>query len=127
MISASQRRVRLAILTIGTSVFLFSLLFPGWARMKFKRDHDSAASQQAVVTVIQVVPPSSNPFSGQPEPPLVRVQFQGQAREVSEIRGVSKLHAGAQARIVYRVGRSGRVYIDRVEPLAAPPDQKQKF
>ncbi len=121
MVSASQRRVRITIVTTGTIFALFSLLFPGWARMRFKRDHNAAPPQQAVVTVAQVVPPSSNPFSGQPEPPLVRVDFQGQAREVSVIRGVNQLHAGAKARIVYRIGQSGRIYIDSVEPLTAAP------
>ena len=117
MVSATQRRLRIAILTVGIATFLFSLLFPGWARHKYKKDHDEAAPQQAVVTVDQVIPPSTNPMSGQPEPANVRVQFRGESRPAREIRDLPRLHAGSEARIVYRLGKSGRVYIDSVEPM----------
>ena len=127
MVSASQRRVRGAILTIGIAAFLFSLLFPGWARYKFKHDHDDAIPQRAIATVEQVTPSAADPISGQVEPPMVEVRFQGHLEIVRKpphetrdtMLDVSHLHVGSQAQIVYRIGRSGRIYVDSAEPL--PP------
>ena len=134
MVSASQRRIRIAILTIGISAFLFSLLFPGWARYKFKHDHDDAPPQRGTATVEQVVPSVANQFSGQVEKPMVEVRFRNQTlivrkpKDESEDRqqDISRLHVGSQAQIVYRVGRSGRVYVDSVEPLPEDPRRKIK-
>ena len=128
MVSASQRRIRVAIITVGTTFALFSILFPWLGRKMLKRDHDDAPPQQGIATVEQVIPSSADTLSGQVEPPLVEVMFQGKLEIVRKpphetrdtMQDISHLHPGSQARIVYRIGRSGRIYVDSVAPLSAP-------
>ena len=128
MVSASQRRIRIAILTIGITSGLFFLLFPWVGRGLMKRDHDEAPQQQGVATVEQVTPSTADTLSGQVEAPLVEVRFRGKLEIVRKpphetrdtMLDITHLHVGSEAQIVYRIGRSGRVYIDSVAPLPTP-------
>ena len=118
MISTTQKRMKIFILTVGTAATLFSVIFPGWARHKYKRDHDDAPVQIGIAPIALVVPSVANPFQGTMEPARVLVRFHGATPDAKKIIGLDHLHAGQQAQIMYRIGRSGRLYVDSVEPLS---------
>ena len=119
MISTTQKRMKIFILTVGTAATLFSVIFPGWARHKYKHDHDDAPVQQGVAQIAMTIPSVANPFQGTQEPERVLVRFRGATPDAKKIIGFSRLHQGQDAKITYRIGRSGRLYVDSVEPLPA--------
>lgn len=111
--------VRYAFLLAGGLIFLFALVFPEWARLAIKRDREQAAPRQGIATVALVVPAQPAVMGEKPSPPLVSVRFHGSILPVKTIIGFSQLQTGQTVQIVYRVGRSGRIYIDTAEPLPA--------
>jgi hypothetical protein len=69
-----------------------------------------------VATVATLVTPKSVDMD-HAAMPQVTVRFRGGIYSAREIAGIGQMRIGQPARITYRVGRSGRVYVDRVEPL----------
>ncbi|HZO89743.1 MAG TPA: hypothetical protein VFB38_15545 [Chthonomonadaceae bacterium] len=99
-------------------IFLFCLLFPAWSRRALKQDRAGAVPQQGVATVAMLIDAKPS-VTDKPSPAQVLVRFHGQLCSAKTIGGFDQLREGQPARILYRVGRSGRIYVDRVEPLPA--------
>jgi hypothetical protein len=119
MQNVKYKWVRFAFVAIGVLIFLFALWFPEWARKSVKQDRESALPQQGVATVAMLIDAKPS-VTGKPSPAQVLVRFRGGIYPVKSILGFDALHENQPAQIVYRVGKSGRVYVDSVAPLTAP-------
>ena len=106
-------------MTLGAFILLASI----WTRPLFsyltKHDRAGAVPRTGVATVEQMLPPHFEE-NAKPIPAQVWVRFQGQLLPAEEVFGSAQMKVGSPAEIVYRVGKSGRVYVDRVEPLPEP-------
>jgi len=110
---------RTVILVLGTLVVIAmavgSALRP-WVRMSRRSDLYGAESQTGIATVTARFGANSNVI-GDTIKPWAQVRFHGRLYPVHEAVDIEKLHDGDSARITYRTGKSGRIYVDRVEPL----------
>ena len=75
--------------------------------------------EAGVGTVEQIVPPHIED-NAKPIPAQVWVRVNGALAAAETVFGSAQLRVGGQGRVVYRIGKSGRVYVDSVEPLAEP-------
>ena len=116
-ISPTQKRVRFMILTIGIITALGFLLIDPIIRPMMKRDRKSGEKQTGVATVEMLVPMRFDEY-GRKLDPQVTVRFRGSLIPSDGVFNSDKLKPGDQAEISYRVGKSGRVYIESVQPLA---------
>jgi hypothetical protein len=112
--------MRGAVIAIGVLIFLFALWFPEWARKSVKKDREEAVPQQGVATVAMLIDAKPN-VTGKPSPQQVLVRFRGGIYSAGSITGFDELREGQPAQIIYRIGRSGRVYIDNVGPVMPSP------
>ncbi len=118
-----QKWVRGCILAIGAVVVLaYSGLDP-LLRKSTKRDRLQAVPKEGVATVVDRRDPKLDDYD-RPIPASVIVRFQGHVYPTEAVFGFSELKMNQPAHIVYRVGKSGRLYIDRVEPLLEPVKKK---
>jgi hypothetical protein len=115
-----QRWLRAAILIIGTFTFLAFLFADPLLRSLRKRDQIGATPQQGVATVVTLVPPHPQ-VGADPTPALVAVRFRGGIHVAKTVLEYPQLKVGQSARIEYRVGKSGAIYVDTVEPLPSTP------
>ena len=113
---SGQKWVRLAILAVGTIVLLAFIAVRPLLSSLTKRDRLNAVPRQGVATVAQILPPTVDEYN-KPAPAQVWVRFDGRILPASEAFGAAEMKVGDQSEIVYRVGKSGRVYVDRVEAL----------
>lgn len=111
-----QRWVRIGILIVGTIVFLSFLGLDPLLRAMKKRDYNSGVPQEGTAVVVDRRGPKLDEYD-RPIPAEVTVRFQGKLYPTEKVFGFSELPENAVAHIVYRIGSSGRLYIDRVEPL----------
>jgi hypothetical protein len=116
---SGQKWLRVSIWVIGLIVFFAFLGLSPLLRSLTRRDRESAVPQQGFATVVQILPPHVEENS-KPTPAQVWVRFEGQMLPASEVFGSEALKVGEPAEITYRIGKSGRIYIDRVEPLPPP-------
>jgi hypothetical protein len=114
--SKQQRRLRIAILVIGAFVFLTFLFADPLLRGMRRRDQIGAKSETGVAIVVTLVPPRINE-TGDPMPALATVRYRGHIYAANHVYEVARLKIDAPARIEYRVGKSGTLYLDAVEPL----------
>ena len=49
--------------------------------------------------------------------PWAMVRFEGKLLPAASAQHIERLKVGETARIMYRIGRSGKTYVDTVEPL----------
>jgi hypothetical protein len=120
MQSVRNRWARAAFIGVGVLIILFALVFPDWARRSVKQDRENAPPRQGTATVAMVVDTKPS-VTGTPSPREVLVRFQGQIYAAKTIQDFDTLKVDHPAQIVYRVGRSGRVYVDSVAPLPSAP------
>lgn len=116
-----DRWVRRAILIIGTAIFLFSALTPMILRRASKKDREGAIPQRGVATVVLLVPPMAPSVlsSKESKEPQVTVRFNGKLYAAREVVDYDHLRVNHPAQIVYSIGKSGRIYVERVAPLAS--------
>lgn len=107
---------RAAIVIVGAVVFLASMILPEWIRLYVKHDRVSAVPRSGSAVVV-VARPARPDEMGDPVPAQVTVRFHGTLVPAQKIVGFDRLRVGAPARIVYRIGRSGRIYVDQVSPI----------
>jgi len=115
-ITKHQKRLRFVILLIGSLVMFSFLGADPILRTLRKRDQVGAEPQVGVAVVTTLVPPRTNE-TGDRMPPLATVRFRGHIYGANQVYDVARLKVDALARIEYRVGKSGRVYMDAVEAL----------
>jgi hypothetical protein len=120
-----QKWTRIAILLIGTVTVVGFIALSPILRTITKRDHDSAPVRAGTAIVEQIIPPRIEENT-KPVPAQVWVRVNGSLAAARMAFGTAQLKVGQPAQVTYRIGRSGRVYVDRVEPLPASGDQPQK-
>lgn len=103
-----------------TALFLAGGALRPYLRRAMEADLRGVPEQSDVAVVRAVVQPSGNAY-GNPSRPWALVEFRGRLLKVHSPYGVGYLREGGRARLFYRVGHSGRVHADRVEPLHRPP------
>ncbi|HLK60098.1 MAG TPA: hypothetical protein VKU00_26290 [Chthonomonadaceae bacterium] len=84
-----------------------------------KHDQAGAKPQHGMATVEILVMPPPNSI-GMDVLPQVSVRFQGHLCSVKTVQDAPDLHLGQPALIEYRVGKSGRIYVDSAAPLPPP-------
>lgn len=107
----------LAVIFLITATFVF--LDP-IMRSAVKRDLKGAPQQQAQATVVILVVPDRIHTEGDTKP-QVSVRFRGKIYSVSNTYEAEALKLDGPAQIEYRIGKSGRVVVDSVEPI--PPSK----
>lgn len=113
---------RKAILALGVVVFAAMLgggALRGAARRAQRRDLDGATTRIGTAIVAAPIVQGHDPV-GKARAPWALVRFGGRVYTVTRVRGPDGLHVDRAARIEYRVGHSGRVYVDQIEPLPNP-------
>ena len=115
----AQKWLRIAIVGIGSITFLCFLALSPVLRSLTKQDRTTSQPVAGVGTVEQIVPPHIED-NAKPIPAQVWVRVNGALAAAETVFGSAQLRVGGQARVVYRIGKSGRVYVDSVEPLAEP-------
>lgn len=116
----SQRWVRIGILTVGTITFLGFLGLDPLLRSMTKRDRTGGVQQEGTAIVVDRHIAKLDEYD-RPIPASVTVRFQGKLYPTEKVFGFAELPVDAPAHILYRIGPSGRLYIDRVEPVTNPP------
>ncbi|HEV2471601.1 MAG TPA: hypothetical protein VGS41_02980 [Chthonomonadales bacterium] len=101
--------------TVVCVVFLAALILPGWLRIAIRADRAGARPQSGTATVA-ILEPQSTDVSGQTSPAQVDVRFRGRIIPAKEIVHFEALRLNGPAHIIYRIGKSGRIYVDSVQP-----------
>ena len=122
-VSKQQRRLRRIILIFGGFVLLSFLFTDPILRTWRKRDQIGAVSREGVAVVTTLVLPRINE-SGDAMPALATVRFNGHIYAANKVFDAARLKVDAPAHIEYRVGKSGTIYLDAVEPLE--PEHRQQ-
>lgn len=115
-----QTWIRACILGVGSVCTLCFLFVPWIGRRMVRNDYRNAIPREGVATVKMIVGERRD-VAGVYEP-HVNVSFRNGLHMVRRVRpdDLIGLKEGQPARIVYRIGRSGRVYVDSVRALASP-------
>jgi hypothetical protein len=114
-----QRWVRIVILAIGTIVLLAYIGLDPLLRKMTKQDRANGTPHEGTAIVVDRRMPKLDDYD-RPIPASVVVRFKGDLYPTERVFGLSELHVDGPAHILYRIGSSGRLYIERVEPIAAP-------
>ncbi|MCX6380843.1 MAG: hypothetical protein NT023_15450 [Armatimonadetes bacterium] len=121
-VTAGQRRFQLCLISIAVFSVLFSVLFPYWAKriMKPAREQErlQAPAQKGEALVAIYVPARDEEVTGRYYPAKVMVRFRDQILEPRDVRDAEKLHENQKLAITYRVGKSGRIYVDTAQAAA---------
>ena len=118
-LSKQQRIVRAVILIVG-SITLLSFLFADPLLRGFTRQNLQGVRPQTGTAVVVTLVPAGSSLLGTPQPPLVVVRFHGHLYQAGKVIAFDKLQLNRPARIVYRVGHNGTIYVDEVAPLNQP-------
>jgi len=122
-VTKQQRRLRIVILIIGGFVFLSFLGTDPILRSFRGRDQVGAVTQEGVAILTTLILPRAGE-SGDLMPALATVRFRGRIYAANRVYDVARLKIDAPARVEYRVGKSGAIYLDAVEPM--PPDNLEQ-
>jgi len=100
-------------------ILLAFLVLDPILRSWVKRDLAGAVPQEGQATVeILVLPPANT--VGFDASPQLSVRFRSQLCSVKNVRDAARMRQGQPVQIEYRIGKSGRFYVDSAQPL--PPD-----
>ncbi len=118
-ITASQRKWRAFMIIVGGIVFVAYSL-PGALKGWLKQDLAGVPLQHGTATVVEALPPNQPMLPGDTKKPtpIVLVRFHGQICTVGTVLHWRMLQAGKPASIDYRIGHSGRIYIEKAEPVS---------
>jgi hypothetical protein len=121
MLKERQKRIRVAIMAIGVITTLCFIIVPGFGRRMLRRDYADALPQQGVATLALIVEERVEAGTDKRYPPKVIVRFREAVHRVRNVtpEDITGMKVNQQVRITYRVGKSGRVYVDSIAPLPA--------
>lgn len=87
-----------------------------------KRDYAESELREGIGTVVMLVDQRVDIARGEVYQPKVIVRFRGAAYPVRSVAvtDYQRLQMGQPVRILYRIGRLGRIYVETVAP--APPE-----
>jgi hypothetical protein len=121
MLQNRQKKMRAFIVTVGLITTLCFIIVPGVGRQMMKRDYANALPQQGVATVALIVEERYDVGRDVRYPPKVLVRFHGDVHRVRKVTpdDIVGLEVNQQARITYRIGKTGRVYVDNIAPMSS--------
>jgi hypothetical protein len=99
-------------------VLLLVIGIPTIYRLYVKQDREGAISRKAL-GVVTAVTPGHVDRATIVRTNMVTVQW---GKESEIINTVDGWKVGQEVRVMYRIGESGRIYLDDIEPLPAAPD-----
>lgn len=121
MTSHTQRWIRIIILTVGLVTALCMVLVPYVGRRALRRDYAEAVPRQGVATVVLLVEERVDIGRDVTYPPKVLVRFQGDVYRVRSVtdQDIAGIEVNQSVQITYRIGKSGRLYVDSFRSLPA--------
>ncbi len=99
---------------------LFGSALRPWIRRKHDQDLQGAVPRSGVATV-EVRYGAGPHQEGDAPRPWALVRFNGKLYPTKTAAGIQQLREGEPAAISYRVGKSGKIYVDSVQPLPKSP------
>ncbi len=117
-----QKLFRAALISVGIFFTLVIVVVPYWGRKIMRpahdRDYETAAVKETTAPVRMIVPVRGEQVIGRYYPERVSVELEGRLYEAKAVLDLPKLKIGQPAKVTYRVGQSGKLYVDTVRPLA---------
>ena len=115
--TTAHRRWILVIGAVIIAAMLFGTALRPLLRRKKSADLAGAIPRIAIATVTARFGANGN-VVGETIKPWAQVRFNGKLYAAQTAKNVEQLKEGESARITYRTGKSGRIYVDTVEPLS---------
>lgn len=113
------------LLAVGFFTAGVMLFYPYWARKVLRpaleQERVNAPVQKGKAVVAIYVPARDEATSGKQFPARVMVRFQGRVIEPRDVQEANGMALGQMVQITYRLGGSGRIYIDTARPLPSTP------
>ena len=107
----------LLIAAVVIALMLFGTALRPMLRRRKSADLEGALPQKATAIVTARFGANSN-LVGEAVKPWAQVRFQGQLYAAQTAKNVEQLKEGESATITFRIGKSGRIYVDTVEPAS---------
>lgn len=114
--------VRRLCVALAIVVFLVALVAPGWIRLSIKRDREEAIPKKGVATVVMLVPERMEQVTNRMYPAQVLVRFNGAVYPVRSVPDIEGMAVNKPVKILYRIGKSGHVYVEYAQRADAPDD-----
>ena len=118
-----QKLFKGCLVFLGIATTLIMLFYPLIARKILnpakERDRLEAPQQKGSAEVAVYVPARDEEVTNKHFPLRIMVRFQGQLLEPREIVDGEHIKPDSTVEILYRIGKSGRLYIDVARPLAS--------
>lgn len=119
-----QKLFKGCLLFLCVTTALIMLFYPLVARRYLnpakERDRLEAPQQKGTAQVVVYVPARDEEVTNKHFPLRIMVRFQGQVLEPREVVDGQHIKPDSTVEILYRIGKSGRLYIDVARPLASP-------
>lgn len=113
----THQRWILAIGALIIAAMVFGTALRPMLRRRRAQDMAGAVPQTATAIVTARFGANSN-MVGESVRPWAQVRFQGRLYAAQTAINVEQLKEGQSAKITYRIGKSGRIYVDSVAPLS---------
>lgn len=125
MLTNTQRTLRVAIVVVGLVTTLCMIFVPVLGRRLLRRDYNDAVPQQGVATLALLVEERVESVTDKVYPPKALVRFREAVHRVRKVttEDIAGLKVNQKVQIIYRIGKSGRVYVDSLAPLPAAGTQ----
>ena len=116
-VSKKQRASQIFLLTVGAICLLCGIFVPWLGRRYIRGDHDKAVPRQAVGEVVLLLAERFD--NGVHYDPNVQVRFAKGLNRVPKITDAEakQFIVGQKVNITYRVGKTGKVYVDAIAPI----------
>ncbi len=111
-----QKWVRRIILLLGTIITALFLFLDPVVRSSVRRDKAGQPLHETTAIVITLVPPGSSEM-GNPTTPEVMVRFNNKLYFCKQVIDFNKLRKDQPAKIYYILGKSGKIYVEKVVPI----------
>lgn len=123
-VSKKQRVFKAFLLTAGLVCLLCGIFVPWLGRRYMRGDHDKAVPQQMIGEVVLLI--AERVDNGVHYDPNVQVRFAKGLNRVPKITDAQakQFIVGQKVNITYRVGKSGKVYVDAIAPLTGTQSEQ---
>ena len=120
----ARQRHQVLIIIIGILVIGAMMVGTGlrsFLRRMRARDLEGAPIKTSIAKVEALY--GANPNDVETRKPWAMVRFEGKLYPAAAARNVQQLKPGDPAQIRFRIGHSGKIYVDDVEPLPPPVER----
>ena len=117
-----QKLFRGCLVLTGVFFALGLIIVPYWGRKIVRpahdKDYETATVKETIAPIEMIVPLRGEQVIGRYYPERVQVKLEGSIYEAKAVIDLPKLKEGQPAKVTYRVGASGKIYVDTVRPLS---------